>query len=31
MAFVRERVEESSGFRLRSEIRLVGFDDGEVF
>ncbi len=31
MAFVRERVEESSGFRLRSEIRLVGFDEGEVF
>ena len=31
MAFVRERVEESSGFRLRSEIRLVGFDEGDVF
>jgi len=31
MAFVRERVEESSGFRLRSEIRLIGFDEGDVF
>jgi len=31
MAFVRRRVEESSGFRLRSEIRLVGFDEGDVF
>jgi len=32
MAFVRERVETASGFRLRSEIRLVGFDDeGDVF
>jgi len=31
MAYVRERVEASSGFRLRSEIRLVGFDDGEMF
>jgi len=31
MAFVRERVEESSGFRLRSEIRLVGFHESEVF
>jgi len=31
MAFVRKRVEETSGFRLRSEIRLVGFDEGDVF
>jgi UDP-N-acetylmuramate dehydrogenase len=31
MAHVRARVEETSGFRLRSEIRLVGFDEGEVF
>ncbi len=31
MAYVRDRVEESSGFRLRSEIRLVGFDEGDVF
>ncbi|SRR6056297_3146501 len=29
MTFVRDRVESSSGFRLRSEIRLVGFDDDE--
>jgi UDP-N-acetylmuramate dehydrogenase len=27
MTFVRERVEQTSGFRLRSEIRLVGFGD----
>ena len=26
MDFVRTRVEQSSGYRLRSEIRLVGFD-----
>jgi UDP-N-acetylmuramate dehydrogenase len=31
MAHVRDRVESTSGFRLRSEIRLVGFDEGEVF
>ena len=31
MAHVQLRVEESSGFRLRSEIRLVGFDEGDVF
>ncbi len=31
MALVRARVEEASGFRLRSEIRLVGFDEGDVF
>jgi UDP-N-acetylmuramate dehydrogenase len=31
MAHVRARVEEASGFRLRSEIRLVGFDEGDVF
>jgi UDP-N-acetylmuramate dehydrogenase len=31
MTFVRDRVEASSGFRLRSEIRLVGFDEGDVF
>jgi len=31
MAYVRERVEIASGFRLRSEIRLVGFDEGDVF
>jgi len=31
MAYVRERVEIASGFRLRSEIRLVGYDDeGDV-
>jgi hypothetical protein len=27
MSFVRERVEQTSGYRLRSEIRLVGFGD----
>jgi UDP-N-acetylmuramate dehydrogenase len=27
MSFVRDRVEATSGFRLRSEIRLVGFGD----
>jgi UDP-N-acetylmuramate dehydrogenase len=31
MTHVRDRVEAASGFRLRSEIRLVGFDDSEVF
>ncbi len=31
MTHVRARVEAASGFRLRSEIRLVGFDDGDVF
>jgi UDP-N-acetylmuramate dehydrogenase len=31
MADVRARVELTSGFRLRSEIRLVGFDEGDVF
>jgi len=31
MTYVRQRVEASSGFRLRSEIRLVGFDEGDVF
>ena len=31
MTHVRKRVEATSGFRLRSEIRLVGFDDGDVF
>ena len=31
MAHVRTRVEETSGFRLRSEIRLVGFDESDVF
>jgi UDP-N-acetylmuramate dehydrogenase len=31
MAHVRARVEETSGYRLRSEIRLVGFDEGDVF
>ncbi len=31
MAEVRGIVEASSGFRLRSEIRLVGFDEGDVF
>ena len=30
MAYVRDRVEASSGFRLRSEIRLVGFE-GDMF
>lgn len=29
MRFVRDRVEAASGFRLRSEIRLVGFDDSD--
>jgi UDP-N-acetylmuramate dehydrogenase len=27
MRLVREKVEETSGFRLRSEIRLLGFED----
>lgn len=31
MTYVRTRVEASSGYRLRSEIRLVGFDEGDVF
>ncbi len=31
MTYVRERVEATSGFRLRSEIRLVGFDEGDTF
>ena len=31
MAHVRARVEASSGFRLRSEIRLVGFDESDTF
>jgi UDP-N-acetylmuramate dehydrogenase len=31
MIHVRDRVEATSGFRLRSEIRLVGFDESEVF
>jgi UDP-N-acetylmuramate dehydrogenase len=31
MTEVRRLVEASSGFRLRSEIRLVGFDEGDVF
>jgi UDP-N-acetylmuramate dehydrogenase len=31
MTQVRERVEATSGYRLRSEIRLVGFDEGDVF
>jgi UDP-N-acetylmuramate dehydrogenase len=31
MTEVRGLVEASSGFRLRSEITLVGFDDGDVF
>jgi UDP-N-acetylmuramate dehydrogenase len=31
MTHVRDRVEATSGFRLRSEIRLVGFDEGAVF
>ena len=31
MTEVRALVEASSGFRLRSEIRLVGFDEGDVF
>jgi UDP-N-acetylmuramate dehydrogenase len=31
MTEVRGLVEASSGFRLRSEIKLVGFDEGDVF
>jgi UDP-N-acetylmuramate dehydrogenase len=31
MLRVRERVEATSGFRLRSEIRLVGFDESDGF
>ena len=31
MTYVRARVEETSGYRLRSENRLVGFDDGGEF
>lgn len=31
MTEVRRRVEASSGYRLRSEIKLVGFDEGDVF
>ncbi len=31
MMHVRAAVEATSGFRLRSEIRLVGFDEGDVF
>lgn len=31
MGLVRERVEATSGFRLRSEIRLVGFDESGGF
>jgi UDP-N-acetylmuramate dehydrogenase len=31
MTQVRQRVEATSGYRLRSEIRLVGFDEGDVF
>jgi UDP-N-acetylmuramate dehydrogenase len=31
MTEVRGAVEASSGFRLRSEIRLVGFDENDVF
>ena len=31
MIEVRARVEATSGFRLRSEIRLVGFGEGDVF
>jgi UDP-N-acetylenolpyruvoylglucosamine reductase len=27
MRVVRDRVEETSGYALRSEIRLVGFED----
>ena len=30
MAIVRQRVEATSGFALRSEIKLVGFDGGET-
>ena len=29
MRIVRDRVAETSGYQLRSEIRLVGFEDGE--
>jgi UDP-N-acetylmuramate dehydrogenase len=29
MSYVRDRVEQTSGFRLRSEIRLVGFGEDE--
>lgn len=29
MRIVRDRVAETSGYELRSEIRLVGFEDGE--
>jgi UDP-N-acetylenolpyruvoylglucosamine reductase len=29
MRIVRERVESDSGYSLRSEIRLVGFAEGE--
>ena len=29
MRIVRDRVESTSGFTLRSEIRLVGFEDEE--
>ncbi len=31
MTQIRARIEETSGFRLRSEIRLVGFDESDVF
>ena len=31
MTEVRASVEATSGYRLRSEIRLVGFDEGDVF
>ncbi len=31
MTAVRASVEATSGYRLRSEIRLVGFDEGDVF
>jgi UDP-N-acetylmuramate dehydrogenase len=31
MTHVRTVVEATSGFRLRSEIRLVGFDEGDGF
>ena len=31
MAEVRRRVEASSGYRLRSEIKLVGFDESDLF
>ncbi|MEO1059286.1 MAG: UDP-N-acetylenolpyruvoylglucosamine reductase, partial [Actinomycetota bacterium] len=30
MRIVRDRVEDHSGVRLRSEIRLVGFDQGHA-